>query len=232
VDKATGDAAVSSGARAEILARIRGPRAAVSPPWTVPPAVTEHEPPVVAIPRDYQGPAAVKGGTNLADLLAERLADYGALVRRVPAAAAPGAIAKELHERAARRIAVPTGLCADWVAALPEPWPDHPRMDIAELAAMDAVITTVTVAVAQTGTLVLDHGPGQGRRELTLVPDVHLALVASNRILAAVPDAVAALDPRSPLTWISGPSATSDIELNRVQGVHGPRTLIVFILDG
>lgn len=96
---------------------------------------------------------------------------------------------------------------------------------------MDAVITSVTVAIAQTGTLVLDHGPGQGRRELTLIPDVHLALVSRERIVAAVPDAVAALEPLSSLTWVSGPSATSDIELNRVQGVHGPHTLIVVILD-
>ena len=119
----------------------------------------------------------------------------------------------------------------DWVAALPQPLLDRPTLDLAELSAVDAVITAVAIAIAQTGTLVLDHGPGQGRRELTLVPDVHLAVVPGERIVAAVPDAVAVLDPLSPLTWISGPSATSDIELSRVQGVHGPRTLIVIILD-
>ena len=121
---------------------------------------------------------------------------------------------------------------AGWVAAVPEPRPDRPRLGAAELAATDAVITTVAVAIAQTGTLVLDHGPGQGRRALTFVPDVHLALVTPERIVAAVPDAVAAVDPRVPLTWISGPSATSDIELDRVQGVHGPRRLVVILLDG
>jgi L-lactate dehydrogenase complex protein LldG len=224
------EATRSSAARAEILARIQAARSGL--------------PPAVTVPRDYRGPGAAAGAEAAAagagaanwscwpDLLADRLADYGALVRRAQAAEAPAAIAAVLSEHGARRIAVPAGLPADWIAALPEPRPDPPRLEIAELAAVDAVITSVTVAVAQTGTLVLDHGPGQGRRELTLVPDVHLALVAPDRIVAAVPDAVAALDPRSPLTWISGPSATSDIELNRVQGVHGPRTLIVIILDG
>ena len=125
---------------------------------------------------------------------------------------------------------MPEGLPPEWVTALPEPHPDRPPLELAELAGLDAVLTTVTVAIAQTGTLVLDHGPGQGRRALTLVPDVHVAVVARRRIVAAVPDAVAVLDPGSALTWISGPSATSDIELNRVQGVHGPRTLIVLIL--
>lgn len=145
---------------------------------------------------------------------------------------APAAIAAALRERDAHQVAGPADLPADWVAALPQPLLDRPRLDLAELSAVDAVITSVAVAIAQTGTLVFDHGPGQGRRELTLVPDVHLAVVPGERIVAAVPDAVAAADPLSPLTWISGPSATSDIELSRVQGVHGPRTLIVIVLDG
>jgi L-lactate dehydrogenase complex protein LldG len=167
----------------------------------------------------------VTGGEVTIDALA------GALVHRCPAADVPAAIAKALRERAARRVAVSAGLPAEWVAALPQPLLDRPQLDVSGLSAADAVITAATVAIAQTGTLVLDHGPGQGRRELTLIPDVHLAVVAYERIVAAVPDAVAVLDPLSPLTWISGPSATSDIELNRVQGVHGPRTLIVIIAD-
>lgn len=209
-------AAVSGTARAEVLRRIR--------------AAQSVEPPVVTVPRDYYGPGAQADG-DLAGLLVGRLADYGALVRRSPAAGAPGAIAAALRECGARRVAVPEGLPSEWVTALPEAYPDRPPLELAELAGLDAVLTTVTAAIAQTGTLVLDHGPGQGRRALTLVPDVHVAVVARRRIVGTVPDAVAVLGPGSPLTWISGPSATSDIELNRVQGVHGPRTLIVLLLD-
>ncbi len=228
---------MSGSARAEILSRILAARSAEGPPVTV--------------PRDYDGPATQPGGDlagggqpgggrpggdlaggDLARLLAGRLADYGALVRRCAAADGPAAIAEALRERGARQVAVPDGLPGDWLAALPEPCPDRPPLELADLAAVDAVLTTVTVAIAQTGTLVLDHGPGgQGRRALTLVPDALVAVVARPRIVGTVPDAVAVLDPRSPLTWISGPSATSDIELNRVQGVHGPRTLVVIILD-
>jgi L-lactate dehydrogenase complex protein LldG len=101
----------------------------------------------------------------------------------------------------------------------------------AELAGVSGVLTSCAVAIAETGTIILDHGPGQGRRALTLIPDFHLVVVRAEQIVPDLPDAFAALDPVRPHTLISGPSATSDIELIRVEGVHGPRSLHVLIAD-
>lgn len=103
-------------------------------------------------------------------------------------------------------------------------------MSVEELDRISAVLTTCSLGIEQTGTIVLDAGPGQGPRVLTLVPDYHLVVVREDQVVAAVPDAVAALDATRPQTWISGPSATSDIELQRVEGVHGPRTLDVLLV--
>ncbi|TLP56199.1 LutC/YkgG family protein [Microbispora triticiradicis] len=200
-----------------ILARVRAALAGV---------------PDVEIPRAYRGPSATPGETQgEVRLFEERLRDYRAVVHVVAEAAVPERVARSLAERGARRVAVPGGFPAAWpAAAQAELVADEPPLTAADLDALDGVLTTCAVAVADTGTIVLDAGPGQGRRALSLVPDYHLCVVRAGQIVAGVPDAVARLDPVRPLTWISGPSATSDIELNRVEGVHGPRTLEVLIV--
>jgi L-lactate dehydrogenase complex protein LldG len=158
-------------------------------------------------------------------LFAERAADYRAEVRRVARADLPGV----LGELRGRYVA-PGGLPAAWTADI-DVVHDDPPVSIADLDALDGVITGCAVAIAETGTVVLDHGPGQGRRALTLVPDHHVVVVESARIAADVPDALERLSPDRPLTFVSGPSATSDIELSRVEGVHGPRRLTIMIMD-
>jgi L-lactate dehydrogenase complex protein LldG len=128
---------------------------------------------------------------------------------------------------------VPAGLPAEWLAELPASIAlasDTPPLSAAELDQMAGVVTGCAVAIAETGTIILDHGPGQGRRALTLVPDFHLVIVRSDQVAADLADAFARLDPGRPHTLISGPSATSDIELIRVEGVHGPRNLHVLLV--
>ena len=191
-------------ARDEILARIR--TALGDAP---------HRP---EVPRDYR---RLRGPGDLS-LFVERVEDYRATVHRDTSATAV------LAARGIERIVVAAGFPDAW---LPSVELVHEPCDVPTLDAVGAVLTTCAVAIAETGTIVLDAGPGQGPRALTLVPDYHLVVVRPEQIVAGVPDAVAALDPSRPLTWISGPSATSDIELNRVEGVHGPRTLDVLITN-
>jgi len=123
---------------------------------------------------------------------------------------------------------------AAWLAELPAEIKlaaDEPPLSAAELDQMTGVVTGCVVAIAETGTIILDHGPGQGRRALTLVPDFHLVVVRADQVAADLADAFARLDPARPHTLISGPSATSDIELIRVEGVHGPRNLHVLLSE-
>jgi L-lactate dehydrogenase complex protein LldG len=183
--------------------------------------------PFRSTPRDYHRAAATAAG-DAVDLFEQRVLDYQATVRRCDSKELPATIALACAENSAARVVIPDGLPSRWLSNGVH---DDPELGTDELDRLDGVLTACTLAIAETGTIVLDHGPGQGRRALTLVPDYHLVVVRTGQIVRSVPDAVAALDPRRPMTWISGPSATSDIELSRVEGVHGPRRLDVVIAN-
>ncbi|WP_330234709.1 LutC/YkgG family protein [Streptomyces sp. NBC_00566] len=186
-----------------------------------------------AVPRDYLREHGERTAEETVELLAENLADYRAVVHRCTEAELPALISRLLASRGAKSVLVPDGLPPSWLtAADPAHVPDRADSTPCELDAVDSVVTGCAVAIAETGTLVLDGGPGQGRRRITLVPDHHICVVrVPGQVVASVPQALERLSPARPLTWISGPSATSDIELNRVEGVHGPRTLEVVLLS-
>jgi L-lactate dehydrogenase complex protein LldG len=183
------------------------------------------------VPAGYRTSGDVSG-VQLLDLLAERLTDYRALVRRATPATLAATVSDALAGRGARRVVVPPGL------AIELPGWAHVTVDTGltpvELGTYDGVVSRAAVAIAETGTIILDGSPGQGRRAITLVPDYHLCVVEASQVVHLVPEAVARLESaaRRPLTWISGPSATSDIELERVEGVHGPRMLEVVLVAG
>ena len=175
-------------------------------------------------------PVAAPRGAEVLDLVAhfaERVADYRATVVRCGPDEVGAAVAAALPPGA--RVVVPPGLPGEVGDRLGGARVDD-GLTATELDVVDAVVTCCRIAIAETGTIVLDHTPDQGRRALTLVPDRHVCVVRADQVVADVPDAVAGLDPRRPLTWISGPSATSDIELDRVEGVHGPRILHVIVV--
>jgi L-lactate dehydrogenase complex protein LldG len=197
---------------------------------------------VFPVPRDYARAHVAEG---VLELFVEHLLDYRAIVHEIDEGDLSDAVARAVGRRGAKRVVVPAGVPHAWTAALgagicvPDGWqydnhinnrPVGNELSVAQLDAADGVLTTSAVAIAETGTIVLDAGPGQGRRALTLVPDWHLCVVRARDVVASVPQALARLAPERPLTWISGPSATSDIELDRVEGVHGPRTLEVLIV--
>jgi L-lactate dehydrogenase complex protein LldG len=210
-------APVPSDAREAVLSRIR--------------AALADGPPPVPIPRDYEH--ALAAGTDIAELFVERVSDYRATVHRTTAAEVPAVIASVLKTRGATRVVVPGALPDAWLAAsdIDRVGDDRP-LTPGELDRLDGAITGCAVAIAETGTIVLDAGPDQGRRVLSLLPDLHVCVVMASQIVGSVPEALERLVPTRPQTWISGPSATSDIELQRVEGVHGPRMLDVVLVEG
>jgi L-lactate dehydrogenase complex protein LldG len=192
-------------ARDEVLARVR--------------AALGDAPSVPEVPRDYHGPGARAADV---DLFCERVADYKATVHRVAAGEVGRVVAEVLAGHGAERVA---GTVEGF---------DDPSLDTRELDALDGVVTGCALGIAETGTIVLDGAGASGRRALTLVPDLHLCVVHEEQIVASVPDAVDRLAEAAragrPITLVSGPSATSDIELDRVEGVHGPRRLEVLVV--
>ncbi|MFI2782452.1 lactate utilization protein C [Streptomyces sp. ALB3] len=185
--------------------------------------------PEAEVPRLYRTARTLPDGERLA-LLTGRLVDYKAQVHPCTGDRTAEVIAEILHARGARRIGVPDGLDERWLSAYGgEVRRDSADIPAPSLGALDGVVTASAVSCAETGTIFLDGSPDQGRRALSLVPDLHVCVVDLSSVVAGVPEAVARLVPERPTTLISGPSATSDIELERVEGVHGPRTLAVVI---
>ncbi|MFF5724661.1 lactate utilization protein C [[Kitasatospora] papulosa] len=202
--------------RETVLGRIRDALALAPTPDTV-------------IPRTYRTGRTLPDAERLA-LLTGRLVDYKATVHPCTADRTAEVVAGILHERGARRIGVPDGLDERWLGAYDgEVRRDSADVPAPSLDALDGVVTASAVSCAETGTIFLDGSPDQGRRALSLVPDLHVCVVDLSSVVAGVPEAVARLVPERPTTLVSGPSATSDIELERVEGVHGPRTLAVVI---
>jgi L-lactate dehydrogenase complex protein LldG len=187
-----------------------------------------------AVERGYLREHGGRSVEQTVDLLAENLADYRAIVHRTDAEELPYLIMRLLAARGPQYVLVPPGLPPEWMSAA-DPTRVHDRAASTphELDKVESVVTGCALAIAETGTLVLDGGPDQGRRRITLVPDHHICVVrVPDQVVSSVPQALERLDPTRPLTWISGPSATSDIELDRVEGVHGPRTLEVVLVSG
>ena len=215
---------MTTSAREEILARIRTALADVP--------TTEPEP----ITRNYLDTHVPEDPDTLTDLLSANLTDYRAHVHRCTQPELPAVISRLLNDHGTRTLATPTGLPDHWTADLDRSTVtvlrDDPPLTATRLDQTDTVLTGCTLAIAETGTLILDTSPDQGRRLLTLIPDHHICVVHTpHQIVASLPRAIPLLDPTQPLTWISGPSATSDIELDRVEGVHGPRTLDVILVS-
>ena len=198
-------------AREEVLARVRS---------ALGPLTRETR----DIPREYR--ATTQDGL---EAFLERLAHYDARAIQTNPGELETTVRATLEQRNARNIIAPDGVPSGWLTTV-NPLIDTPPLDHDALDGADGVVTTCALAIAQTGTIVLDGGPGMGRRALTLLPDYHLCVVRAEQLVGSVPEALARLDPTRPLTFVSGPSATVDIEMVRVKGVHGPRTLDVILV--
>lgn len=215
-------------AREEILDRIRSATADVTQPD-----------PELDVPITWEYGRPLGTADVLADFV-EKVEDYQATVVRVPAAEVPDALTTGLRALEVTSVVLPPGVPSSWARAAEAAgvrlYADEPPLDRVTLNGIDAVITAAAVGMADSGTIALDHGDDQGRRALSLLPDAHLCVVRADQVVSDVPEGIARLAPsiraRRPITWLSGGSATSDIELSRVEGVHGPRRLYVILAEG
>jgi L-lactate dehydrogenase complex protein LldG len=215
---------VTNSARAEVLRRIRAAKGGVASEeaarngWN-------------ALVRGYRR-EATRSRQAILELLVDRLQDYDARVVRAVHVDVRTAAARMLEERKAKRMVVPRGLAAEWLPAGVEFVVDE-KLPAAELDLVAGVMTGATLAIAETGTVVLQNVAGQGRRAATLVPDYHLCIVRVEDVVETVPEAIGRLQATAGLatTFVSGPSATADIEMTRIKGVHGPRFLDVILVD-
>jgi len=211
-------------ARAEILRRIRAANQAAT-------HLPDAEAAGRALPRDYRR-ASDKPRHEVLGLLVDRLLDYDAQVDVVQPEAIASSIERVLAARRNPRMLVPPGFPQDWLPSHIAITEDR-NFSPAQLDGFEGVLTTASLAIAETGTLVLQNAAGQGRRAVTLVPDFHLCILRAEQVVHTVPEAFARLAGTStlPTTFVSGPSATADIEMTRIKGVHGPRTLHVVLVD-
>ncbi len=220
--------AQDAAARTEILARIRRATADIT-----------DKNPETDVPIDWEYGTGIEMD-DVVGTFVQKVIDYSATVVRVKATEVPQAVVDGLRATGARMSAVvPAGLDPDWIYAIRaaglEARVDEPQLSKETLNDTEAVVTAAAAGVADTGTIVLTHVDDQGRRALTLVPDRHVCVVRASQVVSDVPEAMQIVKPAvhegHPLTWISGGSATSDIELSRVDGVHGPRKLYVIVVD-
>ncbi|UUY50922.1 LUD domain-containing protein [Streptomyces yangpuensis] len=218
--------------RDRILARIRRAVPPPAPDTRPGPGPCPGPDPGAGIPRDYLRVHGTRTPHERVDLLAANLTEYRAKVHRTDEDGLPPLLTRLLAERGSRTVLVPPGLPPYWLSAAGRTRVHDRRAATAqELDRVDSVVTGCALAVAETGTIVLDGARDQGRRRITLIPDHHVCVIrVPDQVVDSVPQALDRLDPARTLTWISGPSATSDIELDRVEGVHGPRTLEVVLL--
>jgi L-lactate dehydrogenase complex protein LldG len=195
-------------------------------------AALKDAPELAPIPRAY-AQYDERQRSAIVEEFIERLEDYKAHVDRTDGATLSSSIADACERYSIQRLVTPADAPAEWLPAGVQVMRDAPALSYPALDGCDAVLTGCALAIAQTGTIVLDGGVRQGRRALSLVPDRHICVVFEEQVVGIVPEGIAQLVPTSarPITFISGPSATSDIELSRVEGVHGPRTLHVILVS-